>query len=76
MIFRGIQKCYYFIYYCNFKIMDNIAAKNMKNSPIHGWTWPMFIFGFNLMTVESLLNLTAHINEYNNYIFIFYFILV
>lgn len=57
MLFRNIRKLYYFMFYCNFRIMDTIADKYMKNSPIHGWSWPMFILIFNLATIDSLLNL-------------------
>lgn len=54
------------MYYCNFRIMDSMASKSMKNSPIHGWTWPMVVFCFNLMTIDSLLNIGIYgkKNEY------------
>jgi hypothetical protein len=60
MLFQKIRNLYYFMYYCNFRIMDSIASKSMKNSSIHGWTWPMFVFCFNLAAVDSLFELDIY----------------
>ncbi len=54
-IFKIIKKAYYFIYYCNYRIMDIIADRSMKNSPVHGFTWPSLMFFMNLMTFALLL---------------------
>ena len=69
MVFQKIKKFYYFIYYCNFRILDSIASKNMKNSPIHGWTWPMFIIIINLGIIDQLFT-TAIFSDSNSFYFI------
>jgi hypothetical protein len=42
----------------------------MKNSPIHGWTWPMFIIIINLGIIDQLFT-TAIFSDSN----LFYFII-
>jgi len=70
MLFQKIRKLYFFIYYCNFRIMDSIASKSMKNSSVHGWTWPMFVLSLNLITIESLFNLKISVNSNINYFWV------
>jgi hypothetical protein len=74
MLFRKIRKFYYFIYYCNFKVMDRISDRYFKDAPykVHGWTWPMFIFMFNLMTIDSLFNTPFFKPENDIYFWMFY----
>lgn len=54
-ILTTIKKIYFFIYYCNYRIMNIIADRSMKNSPVHGFTWPSLIFFMNLITFALLL---------------------
>lgn len=73
MIFQKIKKLFYFIYYCNFRIMDSIADRYMKNSPIHGWSWPMFVSILNLGTINQLFNSFIFRDKNINYILGIYF---
>ena len=70
MLFQKIRKFYYFIYYCNFRVMWEISDRYYKKAPykVHGWTWPMFVFMFNLMTIDSLFD-TAIFNPENQLYF-------
>ena len=74
ILFQKIRKYYYFIYYCNYKVMDSIADKYMKAAPynVHGWTWPMFIFILNLMTIDSLMSTTIFKPENTTYFWMSY----
>jgi hypothetical protein len=50
--------------------MDRISDRSFKDAPykVHGWTWPMSIFMFNLMTIDSLFN-TPFLNPENKLYF-------
>jgi len=69
MLLKNIKKLYYFIYYCNFRVMNSIADRYMKKAPydVHGWTWPMFVLILNLGTINQLFNTLIFSDKYTFY---------
>jgi hypothetical protein len=55
-IFNSLRKAYYFVYYCNYQLMNRIADRSMKNSLVHGFTWPSLMLFFNLMALVLLFS--------------------
>jgi hypothetical protein len=54
--------------------MWEVSDRTYKKSPykVHGWTWPMFVFMFNLMTIDSLFDSAIFNPENELYFWMFY----
>jgi hypothetical protein len=50
--------------------MDRLADRYMKNSPVHGWTWPMFVLSLNIMIIDSLFNFKIYGGKNMNYLWV------